>query len=62
MELEGGGGIQELGSEASGQTDLLQLPQASQARGFPRVTIDPREKIKAREENGQHLDLVAVGR
>lgn len=62
MELEGGGGIQELGSEASGQTDLLQLPQASQARGFPRVTIDPREKIKAREEKGQHLDLVAVGR
>lgn len=51
-----------MGSEASGQTDLLQLPQASQARGLPRVTIDPRKKIKACEEDGQHLDLVTMGR
>lgn len=49
-----------MGSEASGQTDLFQLPQASQASGLPRVTIDPREKIKACEEDGQHLDLVTM--
>lgn len=41
---QGRRGAQELGSETLGQTDLLQLPQASQARGLPRVTIDPREK------------------
>ena len=38
---QGVGAVQEEGSKASGQTDLLQLPQPCQAHGLPGVTIDP---------------------
>lgn len=41
-----------------GQTDLLQLPQARQAHGLPRVAVDPREDSKA---EGSTLPLTGCG-
>lgn len=41
---QGVGAVQEEGSKASGQTDLLQLPQPCQAHGLPGVTVDRSSK------------------
>lgn len=38
---------------AATEMALLQLPQASQARGFPRVTIDPAQNEGNVDERGE---------